>query len=70
LDHEAVDDPVKDHAVVIRLRHLPIGARVGPFLRAFGKADEVLDRFRRLPIIETDSEIAFACGEFGVDSQP
>ena len=49
LDHEAVDDAVKDDAVVVRLRHLLVGARVGPLLRALGEADEVLDRLRALP---------------------
>ena len=49
LNHEAVDHAVEDDAVVVRLRDLLVGARVGPLLGAFGQADEVVDRVRALP---------------------
>ena len=44
LDHERVDDPVEDRAVIVRPGALPAGAGVGPLLRAFRQPREVLDR--------------------------
>ena len=51
LNHEAVDHAMKDDAVVVRLRDLLVGARVGPLLGAFGQADEVLDGLGRFLVV-------------------
>src|SRR5262249_30781574 len=66
LNHEAVDDAVKDHAVVER-RLLALAAdRVAPFLRAFGETDEILYSVGRFLVEEADLEIAFGCLEIRV----
>jgi hypothetical protein len=60
LDHEVLDDPVENHAVVERgfLRRPRDG--IGPFLRAFGQAHEICDGVRRLPVEKSSREVAFA----------
>src|SRR5919107_828622 len=68
LDHEPVDDAVKDDAIVVRLLHLAVAARVGPLLAALGEPDEVLDRLRRLLVEELRREGAFRCGEHRIRS--
>src|SRR5262245_23662142 len=70
LDHEAVDNPMKDDAVVVGLATLLIGARVGPLLAAFGEPDEIRDRIRHLFVEEADGEVAFARDEICVNSHP
>src|SRR3954471_20154611 len=54
LDHEAVDHPVEDGAVVVRLADALAGPRVRPFLRAFGEPDKILDRLRRFLVTEAN----------------
>ena len=51
---------MKDGAVVQTSFALILGVRVGPFARAFGKLDEVLDRDRRLLFEEAADNSSFA----------
>src|SRR5204863_8971073 len=66
LNHEAVDDAMKDRSVVIRGLHLLARAWIGPFLRAFGQADEIRDGFWRLVFEQLDREVALAGREMRV----
>src|SRR5262249_48935336 len=67
LNHEAVDDAVKDHAVVERRFLAFAGDRVAPLFGAFSKADEVLHGVGRFPVEQADLEIAFGCREIRVN---
>src|SRR5262249_41139659 len=42
LNHEAVDDPGKNQAVIKRSFDLLLAVRIGPFFGTFGQADEVI----------------------------
>jgi hypothetical protein len=66
LDHEAIDHPMKDDAVIERGFLALAGLRVAPFLGPFRQADEVADRIRRLLIEEPDLEVAFGRFEIRV----
>src|SRR5689334_12052320 len=68
LHHEAVDDTMKDHAVVIRARDLLVRLRVGPLLGAFRQPDEVLNRFRHFLVEQANRKVPFAGDELRVDS--
>src|SRR5687767_11006 len=69
LNHESVDHPMKDDAVVVGLGDALVGAWIGPLLGAFGEADEVLDGLRRLRVVEPNGEISLGSRELGVDRQ-
>src|SRR5262245_13892332 len=60
LNHESVDHPVEDYAVVIRLRHGLVGAGILPRLGAFGQADEVRNRLGSLLIEQADGKATLA----------
>ena len=68
LDHEAVDDAVEDHAVVVRRLLLLAGRRVAPLLRAVGEADEVGDRLGRFLVEQSNRERAFGRIEASVSA--
>ena len=68
LDHEAVDDAVKDDAVVERRLLALAGRRVGPFLGALRQPDEIGDGLRRFLVEQPDGELAFGRIEFRVGS--
>src|SRR3954471_22444851 len=67
LNHEALDHPVKEGTVVVRLADALAGPRVRPFLRAFGEPDKILDRLRRFLVTEANGKIPFARREIGVN---
>ena len=69
LDHEPVDDAVKNDAVVVGLRDLLVRARVGPLLRPLGKPDKVGHRVGCLLVEEADREVSLSCFELCVDGQ-
>ena len=66
LDHEAVDHAVEDDPVIERRGLLLPRLRIGPFLRAFGQADEIGDGIRRLGLKELYRETAFGGVELRV----
>src|SRR6266487_1626139 len=66
LNHEAGDHAMERQTVVVRLLHLLVGFRIGPFLGALGEGDEVRDRLRRVLLEEADREVAFTGREVGV----
>src|SRR6185436_652953 len=74
LDHETVDDPMKDDAVVERGFPALAALRVAPFLAALDQSDEVGDGIGRLLVEEADLEVSLRGLEFRVSghssSQP
>src|SRR5687768_8666147 len=64
LQHEAVDHPMEDQAVVERPRDFLARPWIGPLFGPFGQADKVRHRLRSLVIEEMDLEVAFRCAEF------
>ncbi|SHS95893.1 Uncharacterised protein [Mycobacteroides abscessus subsp. abscessus] len=58
LDHESVDDPVEDGAVVERASGLALGVLGGVLLAAVGQADEVGDGLRGVVTEERDDDVA------------
>src|SRR5262245_58363946 len=66
LDHEAVDDAVKDQPVVERPLHLLAVLWIRPLLGAFGEAHEVGDRVRGVLIEQPNAERPFARCEMRV----
>ena len=58
LDHEVVDHPVEDGAVVERPVVFCPGARVGPLLGAGGQLDEVGDRLGGVVAEQVDLDVA------------
>jgi hypothetical protein len=66
LDHEALDDSMKNNPVVVRLAYFPVRPGIGPFPGAFGKLHEVLDGFWSFLIEQANREFSFGrieCGE-------
>src|SRR6266540_4886766 len=57
LDHEVLDHAMEHEAVVVRLLHFRLRLRVGPLFRAFGEADEVRHRLRRILLEELHGEV-------------
>ena len=60
LDHEPVDDAMKNGAVVVRAGAFPHGPGVGPLFGARRQPDEVLDRLRRVLVEQLNRELALA----------
>ncbi len=58
LDHETIDDAVKDDAVIKGRLPALAGCRVAPFLGALRQASEIGHRVGRLLVKEADLEIA------------
>src|SRR5262245_66179609 len=48
LNHELVDDAMKNGAVVVGFAHFLVAARIAPFPGAFSQSDKILDRSWRL----------------------
>jgi hypothetical protein len=67
LDHETVDHPVEDGAVVVRLSDLVIGPRVGPLLGPFRQAGKIRHGIRRFLVVQADREMAFRGDKLRVD---
>src|SRR5436190_19175959 len=59
LNHEAVDDAVKDGAVVVRFPHLLVRPGVAPLLGSFRQPDEVFHCPRGLLVEQSYGETAF-----------
>src|SRR5262249_31927133 len=59
LNHEPVDNAMKNGAVVVGLAHFLIGARVTPLSGALRQPDKILDSFRRLLVKQPYGEIPF-----------
>lgn len=66
LNHEAIDHPMEDDAVIVGPGDGLIGARIFPLLGAFRQSHKVLNRFRRLLIEQTCGEISFTRDELRV----
>jgi hypothetical protein len=59
LNHELVDDAMKNRAVVVGFVHFLIRAWIAPLLGAFRQPDKILDRSRHLLIEQPHGEISF-----------
>src|SRR5687768_13815893 len=69
LDHEAVDHPVEDYAIIVGLLDATVAPRVRPFLGAFGQLDEVRHGLRHLFVEQANGEAPLSGCEYGIYRQ-